>query len=333
MLLPHPMTTHPVTQVEYPEMLSGVVAPLFTPERSDGRIDFAGLEAEADYLCRKPHVRAIIARSGPGRMWSYRKDEVRDAIRAVLNVARGRKPVIANCAGVWVPGADSPARPAVYRMQAVQLSEWAMSEGAAAALQPVPYPLLLDTDHPSQDVALRFFEDFARATRVPVVLYNQSDLAPGMALNAAIVERLSHLPQFVGIIYNTTDLVMIGDLVRRCRPGFAIGIGNDSIASSAFVAGASISGGPLAALLPEIINEGWQSLYELDGQSLWRAQRDLLEASEVLAPWQIWDIGCLLLTRLGVGMSSRSRDAGRAPLPQEAEIIIRRIGQLRQTYL
>jgi dihydrodipicolinate synthase/N-acetylneuraminate lyase len=325
--------THPVTMMQYPALLTGVVAPLFTPERADGRIDFDGIEAEVDFLCQKSHVHALIVRSGPGRMWTYTRQDVRDAIRVAVAAARGRRPVLANCAGIWNGDPGAPPRPAVYRRDAIELSEWAISEGAAAVVQPVPTPLLLDPEYPAAEVAFRFFEDYASATQVPTLLYNQTDLPASASLTTAQLARLSRRETFVGAIYNTTDVAVLGDLVRCCRPNFAIGTGNDAVASSAFIAGVTLSGGPLATLVPEILHGSWQSLHDNDNQLVFRSQRDLLAAFSAMSGWAVWDIGCAILQRFGVGMAPRSRDALRPPLPEETELVARELGRLKLAYL
>jgi dihydrodipicolinate synthase/N-acetylneuraminate lyase len=310
-----------------------VVAPLFTPERPDGRIDFDGLEAQADYLCGKEGVAALMVRSGPGRMWSFTLEEVRDAIGCVLAVARDRKPVLANCAGIWDGDPTNLPRPEVYRRQSAELSLWAMQNGAAAVLQPAPTPIQLHNDFPPQDVALRFFEDLSRTTGVPIVIYNQTETHASCALSVPTLIRLSRTRGVIGVICNTTDMAVLGDLVRCCEPGFVVGIANDTVASSAFLAGVSTSAGPLATLFPEILHTSWHGLHENDTLSVWRTQTDLLAAHEHLAPWKIWDIGCFVMRRLGVDMEPRSRNAQRQPLPEEAERVARHLDRIRVAYL
>lgn len=324
--------THPISGFEYPQALCGAIAPLFTPERLDGRIDYEGLEAQADWLCDKASVSAVIVRSGPGRMWRFSEQETREAIRLVLEVARDRKPVIANTIGIWDSEAGDPVRPAVFRKQSAELSEWAAAEGAAAVLIPVPAPLLLENEYPPQDVALRFFEDLTAAVRVPVIVYNQSDLPPGRALAVETLERLAHRERIVGAICNTTDAAFFGELSRRVPPHFFLGAGNDAAAAAAFISGASSACGPLTALFPEIVHAGWTALREGDGNGLWQAQRDLLGAAQTLSPWTIWDIGCAILHHAGVPMSPRSRSGGRAPLPEEVDAVLRELMRVLRRY-
>ncbi len=320
---------HPVTQIEYPLPLSGVVVPLLTPERPDGRIDFDGMEAQADYFAARSDVSAVIVRSGPGRMWSYSLDEVRDAARCVLEVARGRKPVLVNCAGLWDGNPTELPRPALYRRQAAELSEWAVAHGAFAALQPVPTGLQLNAEYPAQDVALRFFEDLATAVSVPIVIYNQSEIPAGHALTPATLQRLSWRPPISGVIYNTNDTSVIGEVVRTARPGFVVGCANESVFSGAYMAGSCLTAGPLATLFPEIPRAAWQALHEGELPLVWRAQRDMLELHQAFSLWTPWDIGCAMLPRLGIAAFPRSREGGRAPLSEEADMMMRLATRLR----
>lgn len=324
---------HPVSQREHPSLLCGAIAPLFTPERLDGKIDFEGLEAMADYLCSKSSVSSLLIRTGEGSMWSYTLGEVRDAIACVLAVAQGRKPVIAGTAGIWSGDPEDQPRPAVYFKRAVELSEWALASGAAAVLQPVPSFLTGGYDFTVQERVLRFYQDIAKAVNGPVVIYNQDGLAPGYALTAETLARLSHIRQLVGVIYYTNDSSLLAEIVRSCDPRFSVVAGYDTVALPAFMAGATSSAGALAALLPEVIGAAWNSLSEPNLPFAWRAQTDLLKAKEVLLPYAAGEIGCAVLARQGVHMASRGRGARRNALVADVERASREISHLRAAYL
>lgn len=332
MLIASQKVLHPVTRHSHPAALTGVLAPLLTPERLDGKIDFDGLQAQADYLCRRDSISALIVRSGPGRMWSYSHAETRDAIRCVLAVAKDRKPVLANTAGIWSGGEVRP-RPAVYLRQAADLSQWAVSAGAAAVIQPVPTPLLLGTDYPPQDVALRFFDDLCNACDAPMVIHQTAD-APGTArLTVPTLIRLSHRRHVIGLILEGPDVTAVGELTREARSEFSIATAQDTLCASAFMAGACAVAGPLSTLLPEVAAEAWRALLETDPHSAWRAQNDLVAAHTFLSPWSSPDMMCGLMLRLGVPMAGRSRDGGRPALPEELDLVAREIQRLRLPYL
>lgn len=324
---------HPISQREHPSLLCGAIAPLFTPERLDGRIDFDGLEALADLLCRKGSVSAILIRTDEGRMWSYSLEEVRDAIRVVLGVARGRKPVIAGTGGIWSGEPSDAPRPAVYFRRAVELSQWALASGAAAVLQPVPSFLAPGYDYGPQELVLRFFEDVAGAINGPVLIYNQDALPPGYALSPASLARLSRHREIVGVIYYTNDAMLLAEIVRGVEPRFSVVAGCDSVALPAFMAGAASNCGPLATLVPEVIGAAWESLQEPNLPFAWRAHTDLLKVREMLAPWKMPDIGCALLAHRGLPIAGRSRQpACRPPARQELERVNREISFLTAAY-
>ncbi|MCC5876124.1 MAG: dihydrodipicolinate synthase family protein [Candidatus Sumerlaeia bacterium] len=333
MLPIHQTTCHPVSQQEYPSLLCGTIAPLFTPERLDGRIHFDGLEAMTDALCRKSSVSAILVRAEAGAMWSYTQPEVRDAFRCVIQVARGRKHVIAGTAGDWTGAVDHVPRPAEYFRQAADLSQWALAEGASAVLQPVPSFLPGGYDFSPQDRIVRFFEDIARAINGPILIYNQEGLPNGYWLTPEALGRLSRLRQFVGVIYHTIDTTLLGDVVRACDRDFCVIAGNDSMALSAFMSGATSSAGGLATLLPELIDAAWKSLQEPNLPFAWRAQSDLLKVRELLSPYQISEVGCALIARQGVATAGRNRAARRAPLKSDVDRINREINFLRAAYM
>ncbi len=324
--------SHPVSRRDYPSLLCGAIAPLFTPERLDGRIDYEGLQSLADHLCRQSAVSALLIRTGEGRMWSYSLEEARQAIQCVLDVARHRKPVIAGTAGIWTGECSDSPRPAVYYRRAVELSEWALASGAAAVLQPVPAFLTGGYDYTPQDRILRFFEDLAQSVNGPIVIYNQEHLPEGHALLPESLARLSQHRQFVGAIYYTHDSSILAELVRCCHPRFSVVSGYDSLAIPAFMGGATSSAGTLATLLPEVIDTAWRSLATPDLSVAWRAQTDLLKIREMLAPYQGPDIGCAVLARQGLHMAPRSRAAGRQPLRIDIERVSREIGHIRAAY-
>ena len=324
---------HPVSQREYPSAFCGAIVPLFTPERLDGRIDFDGLEALADYYCRKSSVSSLLIRTGESAMWSYSLEEARDAIRVVLEVARGRKPVITGTAGIWDGTAENKPRPAVYFRRAVDLSQWALLQGAAAVLQPVALFLERGYDYTAQEVVLRFYQDVAQAINGPIVIYNQDGLPPGYALTPGSLARLSQMQQFLGVIYYTKDASLLGEIVRMVNPRFGVASGCDSVAVPAFMSGATSSAGGLAALVPEVIGAAWESLQEPDLPSAWRAQTDLLRVREVLSPWAMADIGCAVLARQGVAMAARSRATQRPPEVKDVERVTRELNYVCAAYM
>lgn len=325
--------THPVSGREYSAALCGSVAPLFTPERLDGRIDFDGLELLADHLCSKSSVSALVVRSWEGRLWAYSHEEVRDAIRCVVSVAKGRKPVIAGCAGIWNGDFNERPRPAVYFRAAADLSQWALASGAAAVLQPVPVMLQPGYDFGPQDVVLRFFEDMARAVKGPIVIYNQATLPQGWSLTPQSLERLSRLKEMVGVIYDTKDTSLIGNIVRCCEERFAVIGANEALTLPGFSTGTTGVAGLLATVLPELIDSAWQSLREPNLPFAYRAQNDLLASQELLGQWPAGDIGCSLFAHQGINMASRNREGGRTPLQHEVQDLIRKLSYMRAAYM
>ncbi len=326
-------TPHPVSQQEHPTMVCGVLAPLFTPERLDGKIDFDGLEALADHLCRKSSVSSLLLRTNEGRMWSFSLGEIRDAIRCVLAVAKGRKPVLVGACGAWDGDPGNAPRPGVYFRQSVDLSQYALAQGAAAVLQPVPVFLTPASGATPQEAVFRFFEDVEQAVNGPIVVYHQDGIPDGYALTPKALGMLSRREQYKGTIFYTRDAALLGEIVRHCEPGFAVISGYDSVSVPAFFSGVVSSAGALAVLAPEVIRGAWQSLEEPDLPFVWRAQTDLLRIREVLSPWQGPEIGCALLAHQGLHMAGRPRGASQAPETKDVARANKAISALSAAYM
>jgi dihydrodipicolinate synthase/N-acetylneuraminate lyase len=284
-------------------------------------------------LCAKESVSAILVRSGESRIWSYSLEEVRDAIRCVVSVARGRKPVIACTAGIWAGDLKELPRPAVYFRRASDLSQYALASGAAAVMQPVPYMLEAGSDYGPQDVVVRYFEDLARVVNGPMLIYNQGKLPPGYALTACSLERLSQIDQYVGVLYDTADVGLLSNIVRVCSPRFCVMGGNEAVTLPGFAGGATAVAGLLSTVLPELVSAAWRSLAEPNLPFGYRAQSDLLESRELLAPWSAGDVGCALFAHQGMRIAARNREGGRVPMKHEVDGLLRRLHYLRAAYM
>ncbi len=324
---------HPVSQHEHPAALCGAITPLFTPERLDGKIDFDGIEALTDYVCDKSSVSAIVIRSTEGSIWAYKEQEVYDAIGCVLAVAKGRKPVIAGTAGIWDGDIKNKPRPAVYFRQAIKFSEWALTRGAAAVLQAVPAFLPGGHDYTPQDRILQFFKDLAKSLHGPMIICHQAGIPVSAQLTPSQLAELSKIDNYLGLIHYTRDASLLSELVRLCDPRFCVVSGHESVAIPAFMSGVSSSAGALSTLLPELVSGAWISLEEPDLPLVWKAQSDLLRLRDALHPYALPEIGCAILSKMGVKMAGRPRAGKRAPLNVDLDRAIREFARVRAAYM
>jgi 4-hydroxy-tetrahydrodipicolinate synthase len=132
-------------------------------------------------------------------------------IRACVEEARGRVPVLAGC------GSNDTAH-------AIELVRAAADAGADAALLVPPY-----YNRPNQDGIYAHFEAIANATTLPIILYN----VPARTVTDISVEtmtRLAKLPAIKGVKDATGNLARVSAQRLGCGTDFIQLSGNDDMA-------------------------------------------------------------------------------------------------------
>jgi 4-hydroxy-tetrahydrodipicolinate synthase len=98
-----------------------------------------------------------------------------------------------------------------------------MGEAGTQAISILP-PMFLS---PSEDELYDHFRRVAESTDLPVLLYNNPDrMCTG--ISATLLERLSDIPNIVGIKDSSGDLTLTAEFIRRTRDkGFKVMAGRD----------------------------------------------------------------------------------------------------------
>jgi 4-hydroxy-tetrahydrodipicolinate synthase len=105
--------------------------------------------------------------------------------------------------------------------ESIRLTKEAEEIGVDAVLTVVPY-----YNKPSQEGLFRHFEAIARATRLPVILYNvPSRTVTNMTAETTV--RLSRIPNIAGTKEASGDLAQIARIVENTRDDFLVWSGND----------------------------------------------------------------------------------------------------------
>jgi 4-hydroxy-tetrahydrodipicolinate synthase len=193
-------------------MLAGSLVAIVTPMLPGGPLDFPALTRLIDFHASNG-TSAIVIVGTTGESPTVTVDEHCRLIKAAIDASAGRIPVIAGTGG------NSTT-------EAIELTRFARSAGAAACLSVVPY-----YNKPTQDGMYRHFRTIAEAVDVPLILYN----VPGRTvadLSNETVLRLSEVPGIVGIKDATSDLVRLIELRSQLPDGrdFALYSGNDDTA-------------------------------------------------------------------------------------------------------
>jgi 4-hydroxy-tetrahydrodipicolinate synthase len=194
----------------------GCITAIVTPFR-EGSVDFSALEALVEEQVRAG-VQGIVPCGTTGESPTLSHEEHREVIRRVTERVAGRIAVIAGC------GSNSTS-------EAVSLTRFAAEIGADATLQVVPY-----YNKPSQEGLFRHFEAIARASRLPIVLYNIPGRT-GVNMPPALVARLAKIETIQAIKEASGSLDQVSEILDLCE--IDVFSGDDSLTLPMLALGAA----------------------------------------------------------------------------------------------
>lgn len=115
---------------------------------------------------------------------------------------------------------------------AIQLSIAAQEEGADALLIVTPY-----YNKATPDGLFAHYLAIAHRVRIPIILYNVPSRT-GVDIPVSVYQRLSRIPNIVGVKEASTDITKITKIRAACGDEFTIWSGNDDLAVPAVALGA-----------------------------------------------------------------------------------------------
>lgn len=198
-------------------MFHGSMVALVTPMQDDGSVDKAALGELIDFHVENG-TQAIVIVGTTGESATLDMDEHCDTIRLAVEKVAGRIPVIAGT------GANSTT-------EAIELTRCAEKAGADACLLVTPY-----YNKPTQQGLYLHHKAVAEAVPIPQILYN----VPGRTacdMLPETVERLSSIPNIVGIKEATGNVDRAHDIMNRCGDNFDVYSGDDATAMELMLAG------------------------------------------------------------------------------------------------
>src|SRR6185295_18198587 len=186
--------------------IEGCLTALVTPFR-DGKVDFDGLAKLVDWQIDQG-VDGIVSVGTTGESATLDVEEHVAEIAATVKAARGRVPVVAGAGG------NSTA-------EALELTRASEAAGAHALLHVTPY-----YNRPNQEGLFRHFEAIAKATKLPIILYNVPSRTACDLLTDTVV-RLVDFDNIIGIKDATGNLVRGSELVAKVGDKITILSGDD----------------------------------------------------------------------------------------------------------
>lgn len=191
--------------------LQGAMTAIVTPMK-DGIPDIGSLEKLIEAQIAGG-IDAIVAVGTTGESGTLSVPEHVGVIEASVRCVAGRIPVIAGAGGNCT-------------REAIELSQACAKAGADALLQVTPY-----YNKPNQEGLFRHFEEIAKSTDLPVVVYN----VPGRTccdLQVETLARLAESDKFVAIKDATGDMRRASEIVARCGDSIDLLSGDDFTAFS-----------------------------------------------------------------------------------------------------
>jgi len=219
--------------------IQGAMTALVTPMR-DGAVDYEALTNLVEWQIASG-IDGLVAVGTTGESATLDYDEHIGVIAHTVKVAAGRVPVIAGA------GANATA-------EALELSQRSADVGADALLQVTPY-----YNRPNQDGLYRHFEAVARATELPIILYNVPTRT-GCDLLPDTVLRLAAFDNVVAIKEATGNMVRAAELIARCGHRIDVLSGDDGTTLPLYALGGKGVISVVSNVAPARMAEMWDAV-------------------------------------------------------------------------
>ena len=264
-------------------MLTGSLVAIATPMHTGGALNLPALGRLIDFHVENGTAGIVIVGT-TGESPTVDVDEHCSLIKAAVEFARGRVPVIAGTGG----NATS---------EAIALTEFAKKAGAQSGLSVVPY-----YNKPTQEGLYRHFRTIAEAVDLPLLLYNVPSRTIADLSNETIL-RLAQVPGIIGIKEASGDMGRDAELMKALRAerrdNFAVYSGDDLTALSLMLLGGHGVISVTANVAPKLMAEMCRAALQGDLQTA-RARNDRLlplhrklfvEANPIPLKWALAQMG------------------------------------------
>ena len=262
-------------------MIQGSIVAIVTPMRAVGSLDYPRLKSLVDFHVAEG-TDGIVIVGTTGESPTVDVDEHCELIRAAVEYAAGRIPVIAGTGG------NSTS-------EAIELTAFAKQAGAAASLNVVPY-----YNKPTQEGLYRHFKAIAEAVDLPMILYN----VPGRTvadMGNDTTLRLSQVPGIVGIKDATGNMERGADLIKRVPRGFALYSGDDASALAFILLGGHGTISVTANVAPRLMHEMCSAALagnlakarEINSRLLGLHRHLFVEANPIPVKWAVSRMGLM----------------------------------------
>lgn len=238
-------------------MITGSIVALVTPMFPDSLdVDWEALERLVEWHIEQG-THALVAVGTTGESATLSVDEHSRVIKAMVEISKGRIPVIAGT------GANCTR-------EAIELTESAKKAGADACLLVTPY-----YNKPTQEGLYKHYKTIAEAVNIDQILYNVPGRTACDMLTETVI-RLSAVKNIVGIKEATGDLQRAADLIEQAPEGFAIYSGDDHSARQLMLLGGHGDISVTANVAPNLMSKMCEAALKGDADQALAIDQQLL---------------------------------------------------------
>jgi len=172
----------------------GAFTALITPMTDSGEVDYDGFRRLIEFQIGEG-IDGIVPLGTTGETPTLTDDEEEKLVGVAVEAVKGRVPVVVGA------GSNDTKYMVKYTQRAKRL-------GADAAMVVTPY-----YNKPNDDGLFRHFEA-ATAIGIPIIVYNIASRT-GRNIQTSLLERISRLPNIVGVKEASGDIGQMGDVLRE----------------------------------------------------------------------------------------------------------------------
>ncbi|WP_041076037.1 4-hydroxy-tetrahydrodipicolinate synthase [Thermotoga caldifontis] len=235
----------------------GVIPAVVTPMNKDESINESAFRKLLNYLVDNG-VHGVFIIGSQGEFYALTREEKIRLMEIAVEEVNGRVPVYAGTGGITT-------------REVIELNDAAEKIGVDAVSIITPYYI-----SPSQEELYEHYVKIAKATKLPVLLYNNPGRTGGVKLEPRTVERLAEIDNIVGIKDSSGDLTNTSDYIRRTKgKNFHVLAGRDTLILATLLYGGTGSIAATANVAPKLVASIYDYFVKGDLENAKRAQEEL----------------------------------------------------------
>ncbi|BEU88874.1 dihydrodipicolinate synthase family protein [Selenomonas sp. TAMA-11512] len=214
----------------------GIMSPIITPFKEDGRIDLANFEKHLDHLAAAG-IHGVLVFGSLGEFFSVPVEDKKEAIQLAVKTSNHRTKIIVGVGSTKLE-------------ETLELAQFSEKAGADVINVVAPYYF-----PPTEKGVMEHFGRVAEAVDMPIQLYNipicvGGDLTPEYI--AALAARYEHIIGVKDTVDNISHTRRIIDAARKVRPEFSVVSGFDEYYIPNRIAGGDGVLSGLTNVVPEL---------------------------------------------------------------------------------